>query len=95
MKENYLVISRGNKYDKVRFDSIAKGESIGRAQKDEDRTLWSISIWQAGGHRDVQEGVGRMREPGESSHTEDRGEESVFKKRGDQPWKIFQENSGR
>ena len=39
MKENYSVISRGNKYDKVRFDNIAKGESVGRAQRDEDRTL--------------------------------------------------------
>lgn len=64
----------------MRFDSIAKGDCVGKAQRNEARILWNISIWQAGGHRDVQEGVGGTREPRESGHTEDRGEESVFRK---------------
>ena len=79
MGENYLVVSRSNKYDKVRFDSMAKGGSVGKAQRNVDRMLWKISIWQAGGHRDVQEGVGGMKEPRESSHTEGNREDSVFR----------------
>lgn len=45
MGENYLVVSSSSKYDKVRFDSIAKGESVGKAQRNVDRMLWKISTW--------------------------------------------------
>lgn len=57
--------------------------------------LQNISLQQAGGHREVQEGVVTAKEQGESNSTEDRGKESVFKKRDDQPWEILQGNSGR